>query len=65
MLTFLGGKFRWLGKDARGVTTVEYAIMLALVALTVALSTPGLSDSVIEIFEDTSTALLGKGTCCD
>ena len=65
LLTFLSHKFRWLGKDARGTTTVEYAVMLALVALAVALSTPGLSDAIIETFEDTANALVGKVTCCD
>ena len=65
LLTFLGDKFRWLGKKEKGVTTVEYAIMLALVALAVALATPGLSDAVIGTFQDASTALLGKVRCCD
>jgi len=56
---------RWLSKNEKGVTTVEYAVMLALVALAVALSAPNIQDSVIQVFEDTSNALQGKGTCCD
>jgi Flp pilus assembly pilin Flp len=48
---------REYGKDERGVTTVEYAIMLALVALAVAAATPGLSDAVITVFTDTTTAM--------
>ncbi len=65
LLTFLGDKFRWFSKNEKGVTTVEYAVMLALVALAVALSAPNVQDSVIQVFEDTSNALRGKGTCCD
>ena len=45
------------GRSEKGVTTVEYAIMLALVALAVALATPNIRDAVIQIFNDTSTAL--------
>ncbi len=40
--------------DEKGVTTVEYAIMLALVALAVAAATPGLSDAVVAVFEATT-----------
>jgi Flp pilus assembly pilin Flp len=43
--------------DEKGVTTVEYAIMLALVALAVAAATPGLSDAVITVFTDTTAAM--------
>ena len=47
-------RMREYGKDERGVTTVEYAIMLALVALAVAAATPGLSDAVVAVFEATT-----------
>ena len=40
--------------DEKGVTTVEYAIMLALVALAVAAATPGLSDAVVDVFVATT-----------
>ncbi len=50
-------RMRGLGKDARGVTTVEYAIMLALVALAVAAATPGLSDAVIAVFTATTAEM--------
>ncbi len=43
--------------DEKGVTTVEYAIMLALVALAVAAATPGLSSAVITVFTDTTAAM--------
>ena len=65
LLTFLGEKFRWLSQDEKGVTTVEYAVLLALLSLAVALSAPNIRDGVVGIFDATSTALLGKGTCCD
>jgi Flp pilus assembly pilin Flp len=47
--------------DEKGVTTVEYAIMLALVALAVAASTPGLSQAVVDVFAAT-TAEMAIGT---
>ncbi len=40
--------------DEKGVTTVEYAIMLALVALAVAAATPGLSKAVVDVFAATT-----------
>ena len=40
--------------DEKGVTIVEYAIMLALVALAVAAATPGLSDAVVDVFVATT-----------
>jgi len=43
--------------DEKGVTTVEYAIMLALVALAVAAATPGLSDAVIAVFTATTAEM--------
>ncbi len=43
--------------DDKGVTTVEYAIMLALVALAVAAATPGLSDAVIAVFTATTAEM--------
>ena len=58
-LTFLGDKFRWLSKNEKGVTTVEYAVMLAMIALAVALSASNIRDPVVQIFLDSSNALLG------
>ncbi len=52
-------RIREYGKDEKGVTTVEYGIMLALVALAVAGATPGLAAAVITVFTDTTTALIG------
>jgi Flp pilus assembly pilin Flp len=49
----------WLAsvRSEKGVTTVEYAIMLALVAVAVALSTPGISDAVTSVFDEAATAM--------
>jgi pilus assembly protein Flp/PilA len=44
-------------REEKGVTTVEYAIMLALVALAVALATPGIRDAVVNIFVSTADNL--------
>jgi len=46
-------------KDERGPTAVEYAIMLALVALAIALAQPNIRAAVIGIFDTTSNALTG------
>ncbi len=54
-------RMREYGKDEKGVTTVEYAIMLALVALAVAAATPGLSNAVITVFTDTTAAMTPAG----
>jgi Flp pilus assembly pilin Flp len=43
--------------DERGVTMVEYAIMLALVGLTVAMFGPEISGAIEAIFTDTQRAL--------
>jgi Flp pilus assembly pilin Flp len=44
-------------REEKGVTTVEYAIMLALVAVAVALATPGISDAVTSVFDEATTAM--------
>ena len=45
------------GAEEKGVTTVEYAIMLALIAIAVALATPGIGAAVTSVFGDAATAL--------
>ena len=44
-------------KDQKGVTTVEYAVMLVLVAIAVAAATPGLSSAVVGVFTAMSGSL--------
>ena len=50
-------QLRGYGKDEKGVTTVEYAVMLALVCLAVALATPNIRTAVVGIFDTTATTL--------
>jgi Flp pilus assembly pilin Flp len=44
-------------KAEKGVTTVEYAVMLALVALAVAIATPNIREGVVGIFDATKAQL--------
>ena len=44
-------------KRQKGVTVVEYAIMLALVAIAVALATPNIASAVISVFSRASSVL--------
>jgi Flp pilus assembly pilin Flp len=44
-------------RNEKGVTTVEYALMLGLIALAVALATPGLKNAVVTIFNNMTSAL--------
>ncbi|HXK58305.1 MAG TPA: hypothetical protein PLP42_00285 [Acidobacteriota bacterium] len=46
-----------LRNDQKGVTIVEYVIMIALVALAVALASPNVRDAVVSIFEAVESAL--------
>ncbi len=50
-------RMREYGKDERGVTTVEYAIMLVLVALAVVGAAPGVAGAVTDVFLDMTAAL--------
>ena len=54
----------WLAtvRSEKGVTTVEYAIMLALVAVAVALATPGISDAVTSVFDEAVTGMSSTGS---
>ena len=45
----------------KGVTTVEYAIMLALVAIAVAAATPGISTAVTSVFVEAANAMSQTG----
>jgi Flp pilus assembly pilin Flp len=41
----------------KGVTVVEYALMLALVAIAVALATPNIASAVISVFSKASSVM--------
>ncbi len=45
-------------KSQRGVTAVEYALMLALIAIVIAASTPSISSAVLTVFGRASSALV-------
>jgi Flp pilus assembly pilin Flp len=41
----------------KGVTVVEYALMLALVAIAVALATPNIASAVVSVFSKASSVM--------
>ena len=42
----------------KGVTIVEYAIMLALIAIAVAVASPSIKDAVINVFSKASSVVV-------
>jgi Flp pilus assembly pilin Flp len=46
-------------KRQKGVTTVEYAVMLVLVAIAVMIADPNISSSVVGVFSNISSRLAG------
>ena len=46
-------------KRQKGVATVEYAVMLVLIAIAVMIASPNLSSSVVGVFSNISTLLAG------
>jgi Flp pilus assembly pilin Flp len=44
-------------KGQKGVTTVEYAVMLVLVAIAVMAATPGISSAVVGVFSNVTDQL--------
>ena len=46
-------------KWQKGVTTVEYAVMLVLIAIAVMIADPNLSSSVVGVFSNISSRLAG------
>ena len=45
-------------KSEKGVTIVEYVIMLAIVAIAVALASPSIKTSVLSVFNRASSVML-------
>ncbi len=54
---FLNTHLRSLAKREEGVTIVEYAIMLALIAIAVALAAPNVQAAVVAVFGQVITAI--------
>ena len=46
-----------LKKGEKGVTTVEYAVMLMLVAIAVMIATPSISAGVVDVFANVSSRM--------
>ena len=44
-------------KRQKGVTVVEYALMLALVAIAVAIATPNIASAVVSVFSKASSVM--------
>ena len=44
-------------KRSKGVTTIEYAIMLVLIAIAIAIAAPNISSAVLSVFSRTSSVL--------
>jgi Flp pilus assembly pilin Flp len=57
MRNFLNDMLCRIQRNEEGTTAVEYAIMLALVALGVALAAPNIKQAVVTVFTNTITAL--------
>ncbi len=53
----LNQRLRPLAKREQGVTIVEYAIMLALIAIAVALAAPNVQSAVIGVFNQLNTII--------
>jgi Flp pilus assembly pilin Flp len=44
-------------RKQKGVTVVEYAIMLALIAIAVAVAAPNITSAVVGVFNDASSVM--------
>jgi len=44
-------------KGAKGVTIVEYAIMLAVLAIAIAVSVPSITSAVVNVFNKSSSVM--------
>ena len=61
MVQTLNFLWLWLRTSQKGVTTVEYAVMLALVAIIVATTSPNISQAVTGVFQNAITAMNNPG----
>ena len=58
------GEMKSRSRKQKGVTTVEYAIMLALIAIAVAAAAPGISNAVVSVFQRAATCMNAIGAAC-
>jgi Flp pilus assembly pilin Flp len=57
LYVWLRTQFNDLRNDDRGVTIVEYVIMVALVAIAVAFATPSIRSSILNVFNQVDIAI--------
>ena len=57
-LTALRSKFKGFSEDETGQTMVEYVMMIVLVALAVFILSPNIKDAILQVFSNTSSALV-------
>ena len=57
-LTALRSKFKGFSEDETGQTMVEYVMMIVLVALAVFILSPNIKDAILQVFTNTSSALV-------
>jgi Flp pilus assembly pilin Flp len=57
MKTLIGVKCMAKKNREKGVTVVEYAIMLALIAIAVAVAAPNITSAVISVFGNASSVM--------
>ena len=50
-------RFKKSKKSEKGVTVVEYALMLALIAIAVALAAPNIGSAVVGVFSKASSVM--------
>ena len=54
-------KLRWIfmfkTQNEKGVTIVEYAIMLALIAIAIAVAAPNITSAVVNVFSKASSVM--------
>jgi Flp pilus assembly pilin Flp len=51
------GKIMQKKRNQKGVTIVEYAIMLALIAIAIAVAAPNITSSVVGVFSKASSVM--------
>jgi len=59
---YLSAEWSKLSSNQKGVTIVEYVIMIALVALAVAIASPNIRQSILDIFSAIGTQLTALST---
>ena len=56
--------FRAFLRDDEGQDMAEYALLVALIAIVIAVAIPTLTDAIENVFNDASNCLNAPGTAC-